>query len=62
MPKTEGVAGPRFQDTGFGELETNVWARRFLSGRLERSLGRLLQLSRGEVMGPEETARDGMNS
>lgn len=54
--------GLRLHDTVFRELETNVWARRFLSGRLERSLERLLQLSRGEVMGPEGAARGGMNS
>lgn len=52
----------RLYDTGFGKLETIVWARRFLSCRLERSLGRLLQLSRGEVTGPGVIAREGMNS
>lgn len=66
MSKPEGVAGPvlglRLYNTGFRWLETNVCAISFLSGRLERSLGRLLQLSRGEVTGPGVTARERMNS
>lgn len=61
--RRSGRTDPEAESTSCcGELETNVWARRSLWGRVKRCPGGLSQPWRGKVTGPGVAAGDGVNS